>query len=367
MQKKVLVVGAGIAGLAAGRALARRGTDVEIVERHGAPQTEGMGLYLPANAVRVLDGLGLSGPLSESAQAIAWQQIRDRSGHVLTDYAVDTVWGEVGECLAITRADLHEILLDGVDVRFGTAVRTVDPDGTVSFADGATARYDLVVAADGINSVVRQAVFPRTQPTFLGQVCWRLVTEVTGVAAESPHTWTAMLGSRGRSLLVVPLGGGRAYVYASIDSDTPEEPSGSWRDLFADFGEPAVGVLSGDTPAHFAALHEISGDDWVRDRVVLIGDAAHACSPSMAQGGALALEDAVVLAELLGGVDDAGRIPGLLERYRERRSPRVRFVMAQNHRRDRARNLPALARKLLFRHAGLRMVQANHAKLRGLP
>ncbi|XVU21647.1 FAD-dependent monooxygenase [Actinoplanes sp. CA-054009] len=348
---RVLIAGAGVAGLATRIALAARGIHADLAERDPAPRDGGTGLYLPANAVRALGDLGLGEQLAKLSVPIDRQEIRDRTGDLLTSYGLDEVWGDVGESRAVSRSALHGILLDaaGPPTFPGNAVRLARPDGTVVFEDGTQASYDVVVGADGIESAVRRSVFPSTAPRFLGQICWRFLYD-----GPTSATWSVLLGDRGRSLLTVPVGDGRVYCFAAIDSAVPAAPPGDWRELFADFATDAL-AQGGD--AYFAPLYEIDGSDWVDGKVVLAGDAAHACSPSMAQGGAMALEDALVLAEELG---DLGR-------YRERRAPRVRFVLEQNRRRDNARNLPGVLRRFLFRRLGLRLVRANHAELLARP
>ncbi|WP_127509592.1 FAD-dependent monooxygenase [Actinoplanes solisilvae] len=364
MQPRILIVGAGISGLALARALRLHGMAAEIVERRADRPADGTGLYLPANAVRALHGLQVSPALAEVASPVRRQEFRDRSGHLLSGYEVSAIWKDVGECLAITHADLRRILMDGTDVRFGTAVGEVTPDARVTFSDGTEDRYDLVVGADGVNSAVRRSVFPRTQLTFLSQICWRLLVRAD---IGTPDTWIAQVGSRGRTVLSLPLRDGLVYVNAAIDSGATHDWPSNWRGLFADFGGPAAQVLAPPSEAHFAPLYEIRGDDWVRGRTVLIGDAAHACSPSMAQGGALALEDALVLGDMMSTVENLDQIPLVLQRYRERRRSRVRFVFQQNRRRDRARMFPDFVRRQFLTRAGVRMAQANHAGLLAMP
>ncbi|OKI54686.1 hypothetical protein A6A27_31745 [Micromonospora sp. CB01531] len=356
---RILIAGAGIAGLAVKHALAERGMDADLVERERAPRTGGTGLFLPANAVRALTELGLGVELAARAEPVRRQEIRDRTGRLLAGFELGAVWGEVGDSVAIRRDDLHDILYRAVGparVRFGAAVRDAQPTGAVTFEDGSRETYDVVVGADGVNSAVRR----RDSPRFLGQICWRFLAPCPAVPAG---TWTAMLGDRGRTVLTLPVGGGAVYCFAAIDSAVPRPPAGDWRDLFAGFSAPVPDLLQHGGDALFAPLSEIRGADWVDGRMVLIGDAAHAMSPSMAQGAALALEDALVLAEILAADRRGYAVASMLSRYRKRRAGRVRFVLAQNHRRDRARNLPGPMRNALFRRFGLRLVRANHAGL----
>ena len=364
---RILIVGAGIAGLAAKKALSRYGIDADLVERDPKPRTTGAGLYLPGNAVRALRDLGLSEQLAERAQPVRRQELRDDQGRVLAEFPVDAIWGDVGDCMAIRRRDLHDLLLDAVGdaaIEFDSGVRQIHRDGRVTFEDGRRSGYDLVIGADGIFSAVRLSALPEVQPEFLGQVCWRFLAPA---AALPPDTWTVLLGNRGRTFLAVPVGGGQAYCSAAIDSADPARPAGDWRSLFADFAEPAVDLLAHAEGAHYSPLYEVRAFEQTHPHVVLIGDAGHACSPSMSQGSAMAVEDALVLAETLADAPDGTAVPALLAAYRDRRANRLRFVLEQNHRRDQARHLPAFARRLVFRNFAEGIFRANHKALLSRP
>jgi 2-polyprenyl-6-methoxyphenol hydroxylase-like FAD-dependent oxidoreductase len=364
---RVLIVGAGIAGLATKRALDTYGIDADVVERDPKPRTTGAGLYLPANAVRALHDLGLAGPLAERAQRVVRQELRDNRGRLLAGFGVDAIWGAVGDCMAIRRNDLHELLLDAVgdaEIGFDTGVREVGRDGRVTFGDGRRSHYDLVIGADGLFSAVRLSALPEVQPRFLGQVCWRFLAPATNLPAG---TWTVQLGDRGRTFLAVPAGGGLAYCSAGMDSAGLARPTGDWRALFADFAAPAADLLAYAGEAHYSPLFEVRAFEQTHPHVVLIGDAAHASSPSMAQGSAMAIEDALVLAETLASAPRGTAVPEVLATYRTRRADRLRFVLEQNHRRDQARHLPAFARRLLFRGFAEPIFRANHRELLSRP
>ena len=365
---RILIVGAGLAGLSLARALDQLGVRGEVVERSAEPRTSGAGLYLPANAVRVLRRLGLGPALAERARPVLHQRLLDHRGRLLARFPTAGIWGDVGDCYAISRSDLHDILLDtgGTPVQLDLGVDRVEADGQVTFTDGTQAAYDLVVGADGIGSAVRASAFAGAPPRFLHQLCWRyLAHDDTGAVADGE--WTGRLGSGGRGFLTLPLGGGEVYCYADLNSRAATAPAGDWRELFADFADPVAGLLEQGKDAYFAPLSEIDDDDWVRPHVVLIGDAAHACSPSMAQGGAMALEDALVLAETVAGASDRAAVSAALGSYRERRLPRVRWVLDQNHRRDKAREMPAVLRNAMLRLAGERLYRGNHTRLLAQP
>lgn len=354
--RRVLVVGGGIAGLATARALIRRGVEVVVVERDASRAHVGAGVYLPANAVRALDALGLRAEVLERACQVTRQRFLDSMGRPLLEVDLATVWGSTWPCIALSHLDLHEVVGAGIPVRPGTTVTALTDQGPrvqVALDDGSTGEYDLVVGADGVRSWVRGAVLADAGPRSLGQASWRFL--VDGI--DEITAWTVFLG-RGAAFLMVPLGHGRTYCYADADADAPSQAA--LTSTCAGFAEPVPTIVhdfleTGSRP-HFSPLQEVADEAWVRGRVVLVGDAAHAMSPNMAEGVGMALEDALVLAETV----DGGRP---LHEYEARRRPRVGFVRTQTHRRDRTRHLPRMVRDASLRLAGQRIFRSNYGAL----
>ena len=363
----VLIVGAGIGGLALGRALRTRGIAAEIIERTTAWTPAGTGIYLPANGVRALQSLGLGDAVTSRSVRMTSQRILDNRGRLLAEIDLDGVWGAVGPCVGIRRADLHALLLDGargVPLRLGTTVTALTESRdavTVVFDDGVQREYDVVVGADGIHSTIRRLVFGPSPPRYVGQVSWRFLSEHT----HGITNWTVML-ARGRAFLTVPMRGG-LYCYADLTCARAESLAESniaaLRSLFADFAAPVIAILDRLVSAeavHFAPIEELSADPDVTARIVLIGDVAHATSPNMAQGACMALEDALVLAEMLAS---GGRVADQLLAFSERRRGRTRWVQQRTHRRDRVRSLPATLRNIALRSSAARMYRNDYRPL----
>jgi 2-polyprenyl-6-methoxyphenol hydroxylase-like FAD-dependent oxidoreductase len=180
-----------------------------------------------------------------------------------------------------------------------------------------------------------------------------------------------MLG-RGGTFLVVPVGRGEAYCYCDASASEPLDdlPAGRLERLrarFANYADPARAVLSRLDPAteiHFGRIEDILQDPPGVGRVLLIGDAAHAASPNMASGAALAFEDALVLAELLSARLDATE---LVPQFARRRMPRVRWIHAQTRRRDHMRNLPPRIRDLVLRYVGARLYRSSYQPMLAHP
>ena len=367
---RVLVVGAGLAGLAAARVLDRAGATVRLVERSAAPTGAGTGIYLPGNAVRSLRQLGLEAEVTERAHRIERQRFSDHRGRLLFELHVDEVWSGVGACLALPRAELHDALLAGAgDVPITWGARPVDLtiDGdrvVVELDDGSTDRHDLVLGADGLHSSVRRLTFGAADPRPVGQFAHRFVLAGVAEGSEPDRTWSVLLG-RGTSFLTIPIGGGRLYCYCDGPADSAQT---SLRELLTGYAEPVPGLLdrldessSGAAAPQEGPIEEVELASWSRGPVLLIGDAAHATSPNMAQGAAMALEDAVVLAESLTSATD---VPAGLALFEHRRRPRTDWVREQTHRRDRARGLPPVVRNQVLRRFGRRIFLANYKLLR---
>ncbi|MGH3461991.1 MAG: FAD-dependent oxidoreductase [Kribbellaceae bacterium] len=371
---RVLVVGAGIAGLSTARALRCRGLVADVVERQPTWTHTGAGIFLPGNAARALRALGLESAVAERASLIAHQRLCDHRGRLLADIDMAGLWGDVGPCLALHRADLHEVLAshgDPVPTWMGRAVVRIseqDNTATVEFSDGTTGRYDLVIGADGIHSTVRHLAVGACAVRPVGQLAWRFVTE----CPPELTTWTVLLG-REVTFLAVPIGRGQVYCYTdtpTADATRPrgEQVIGRLAERLAGFAAPVPAILDTlgpDDAVHVAPIEEVTLDGWSRGSVLLIGDAAHATPPNMAEGAAMALEDGLVLAECLAA---PGRdIAQTLARFQARRRPRTQWVRAQTHRRDHTRNLPAALRNLVLRRWGPNIVQANYRPLLDLP
>jgi FAD-dependent urate hydroxylase len=171
-----------------------------------------------------------------------------------------------------------------------------------------------------------------------------------------------MLGHR-TAFLTIPMGNGRVYCYGDVVSASGEDRDDDLGSLFSGFAEPVPSLIDSiqdRSLVHRSTIEEVALDSWVRGRVVLVGDAAHATSPNMAEGAAMALEDALVLAECLQRSDV---VPTALSAFEARRRPRTDWVRAQTHRRDRTRYLPTAIRNAVLRAVGQRMFRSNYRPL----
>jgi 2-polyprenyl-6-methoxyphenol hydroxylase-like FAD-dependent oxidoreductase len=362
----VLVVGAGIAGLAVARSLRQAGFQPRVVEKLPATTVAGAGLYMPGNGARALRALGLHDAVRPLGSVITRQRLHTRTGRLLADVDVTQLWAAVGECRGLPRADLHEVLLAGAGGEVAhelavTGLEIVDGTAKVEFADGSAAEYDLVVAADGRRSQVRGMAGLGGAARPVGQVAYRAV--ISG--GPDLDAWTVWLGGR-TSILAVPIGAGRLYVYADElaprgqQPTPPADPLARVRELLRPYGGPVPDLVALVDRVQVAVIEEVDVPAWVNGPVVLIGDAAHAASPNMAQGAAMALEDAVALTEELSRARD---VPAALAAYERRRRARAAWVLDQSHRRDQARYLPRPLRHAVLRWGADAIFRRNYGPL----
>ena len=340
---RVLVVGGGIGGLSATIALRRQGIDVDVVEINPKWDVYGVGIIQPGNAIRAMDALGLADRCVEAGFPMPGSRMHDTQGNVLADMGFVRPPGlreELPIMSALRRPRLHEILKaavrdSGADVRLGMTVANLEPAGdhvAVTFTDNTHGDYDLVIGADGINSLVRTMVFGADlRPHYTGQICWRYNVPRP---PEVESLWMFM-GERGKAGFC-PLSPELMYVLLieqppgdDAESRAPKERlAATFRERLAEFGGKMAEVREQITEDDEVVVRPVDTivvpPPWHRGRVVLIGDAAHATSPHVGQGAAQAVEDGIVLAEELGADQP---LEGALDAFMDRRYERCKMVV----------------------------------------
>jgi 2-polyprenyl-6-methoxyphenol hydroxylase-like FAD-dependent oxidoreductase len=337
--RNVLVVGGGAAGCAAAILLARAGVAVDLVEIKPDPTAYGSGITVQGNALRVLRELGVWEEVRSAGYPFTTLGLRAPDGRLLVEMEDARTGGpDLPATVGMYRPTLARILADraaavGVKLTFGrTADRlTQDADGVdVTFTDGTNARYDLVIGADGVRSHIRRLVGIEleTKPTGMG--IWRVF------AARPPEVARTDLVYHGACHIAgyCPTSADTLYAYLVENAQdrsglSPEERLAVMQDLAANYHGPWDAIRERMTdPARvnytWFETHLLDRP-WNRGRVVLIGDAVHTCPPTVAQGAALALEDAAVLAELLLAADSVDQ--SLFDAFTDRRYDRVRTVV----------------------------------------
>lgn len=360
--RKVSIVGGGVGGMAAALALARRGAAVTLHERAPFLGEVGAGLQIGPNGVAVLDALGASGRLDERATRPEAIEMRDhRSGRLVARVplgpAASARYGR--PYWHLHRADLLGVLADaavaaGVQVCLGREM--MGPDDPV--LDEAS----VVVAADGVRSGFRAAAFAGDPPRFTGHVAWRGLVAADKVPESLGRPGARVWMGPGRHLVSYPLRGGRLVNFIAVEErkawaeegwSQPGDPSDLKR-AFADFGGDAAALVRAIPQCFLWGLfdHPVL-PAWTDGRIVLLGDACHPMLPFLAQGAAMALEDAWVLAASL---DAATTQEAGLAAYQSARLSRTARVQAASARNARVYHLGGAAR--LPVHAGLRAVSA---------
>ncbi|MGA5002231.1 FAD-dependent monooxygenase [Streptomyces arboris] len=353
--RHAVVAGGGIGGLAAAVALNRRGWRVTVCERAPVLTGIGAGIVLAPNALRALDSIGLGPDVWAGDALLGPVGLRTPDGAWLSRTGAGAISSRYGPpARAVHRGSLIDALAAALPpgvVRLGVAVTGVDDTGdpgdpgdtgdtgdtVVVRTSAGDLRADVVVAADGMRSVLRGQLFPRHPGLrHAGEAGWRAVLPGVGPPPRSAaETW-----GRGERFGIVPLVDGRIYVYATAVCATAAsgprtQPADHHAELTRRFGawhDPIPALLDRlgrRNPDPVGVLHhdfyELASPlpRFHSGRVALLGDAAHAMTPNMGQGGCQAIEDAVVLAHLLAADAD---VPAALAAYtkaRHRRTTRI--------------------------------------------
>ncbi len=333
---RIAVIGAGIGGLAAATALARRGAKVTVFEQAEAIREVGAGLQLSPNGWKVIAALGLGGAFSAAPQAAA-VSLRDyRAGREVLRLDLARL-GPGMIYRFVHRADLIEALAEvaraaGVEIRLGQQIATVTPGAPARIvaATGEAAEADLILGADGLHSVVRPVLNGAAPARFTGQVAWRaVVPNVVGHPFEArvhmgPHRHVVSYPLRNGAFVNLVAVQERASWTEEGWSQTDE--GRNLRAAFADFGGDTARLLeAADRPGLWGLFRHPVAENWHGDGLALLGDAAHPTLPFLAQGANLALEDAWELADVLERAPD---LSTGLAAYQTRRRDRAQRVIA---------------------------------------
>lgn len=335
---KVLVIGGGIGGLVAARALRLKSIDVDLIEKQPDWSVYGVGIIQPYNMLRALQKIGLAQQCLEVGAAFDSYRIHDAQGNVLFDPEISDAHGvELPANNGITRPKLHDVLIAGAkevgtDIRLGTTVSAYKDHGEyveVGFSDGEQRRYDLALAFDGALSDTRRNLFgDECRPAFNGQGVWRY-----NFPRPASLDTAALYFGATTKVGLVPLSSTLMYMFIV----TPEK-DGTW------YGGPEVakqmqerldgygglvGELRGQITDPAAVVYRpmmnlLLPKPWYKGRLLLAGDAAHTTTPHLGQGAAMAIEDGVLLGELLS---EHATVRSALDTFMTRRFDRVKYVV----------------------------------------
>lgn len=334
----VLIVGAGMSGLTLGVALKRAGIHCEIVEIRTTLSEPGLGISLQGPALRALQSVGMADGCIRRGFGYSYFKACDAQGNVTGTVDLPRLLGpDYPATVGILRQSVHEVLADGlaelkVPIRLGTTVTDIDDNGRavdVTFTDGTSGRFDLVIGADGANSKVRERLFgTELQPRYTGQMNWRAMVS-RPPEVQGRYSYFGPTNKSGFN----PISQTQMYIYAL--QNVPVRPRwpdaelpGRLRTLLAEFGG-ALGRAREEvtTPEQIVCRPVFSlilPPPWHRGRLLVLGDAAHATTPQLASGASIAIEDTVVLARLLAS---DMTLDAALEDFTKRRYERCKMIV----------------------------------------
>lgn len=336
MKNRILIIGGGIAGLTTALALQRRNIDFMVFEAVPEIKAVGAGISLAGNAMRALKKLGVDEEVKRNGHLISSMIIEDDKGKRISVMDAEKLSREHGLVnVAIHRADLHQVLLNAIDSsKIVTGKKAVDfneePEGiTIFFDDGSLEQGSAAIIADGIHSGIRKKLLPGVSPRYSGYTCWRGVVENRwSIEHHAVETW----GPNGR-FGYVPIGNNKIYWFACKNAPVKDEMMSLFRvaelvDNFKRYAHPIPEILR-DTPdsdliwSDIVDLKPIS--QYAYNRILLLGDAAHATTPNLGQGACMAMEDALFVAELIDNQSES--IAHAFKLFEQKRVPRVHYIV----------------------------------------
>ena len=336
MVKKVLVVGAGIGGQSVAIGLKKAGFDVDVVEIHKEFNVYGVGIIQQANALRALDAIGVADEAMRRGSPYGKVKLCLPHGVQVGEAGTPPI-GRFPSHNGISRKILHDVLFEeaqkvGLKYRMGVTIETIDNQtdvANVTFSDGTSGSYDIVIAADGVNSKVRKLIFGEFKSNYVGLSVWRY-------AFKRPASLDTgyIFFNKKHKLGVIPMTADSCYIFLnSAEGDNPIIPEDQLVDklkaYMSAYPIPLVQELIPQVTdaklVNYRTLETLKMPaPWYKNRVVVLGDAAHTTIPQLGSGAALAIEDAVVLIEEL---QKEGSVEETFERYMKRRYDRCKMVV----------------------------------------
>jgi 2-polyprenyl-6-methoxyphenol hydroxylase-like FAD-dependent oxidoreductase len=333
--KRFAILGGGIGGLTLAITLQRKNIDVTVYE--AAPQWKplGAGLGLAGNAVKAFREVGIDNEILDESKVLKKVVIRNPRGKVLVSTDSEEVSKRFGVVnnFTIHRADLHNVLISKLvpgTVQLGKACVDFDQSEngvTLRFADGTSAEAGYVIAADGIHSVARKKLLSHVATRYAGYTCWRGINDNPPAgfnADETSETW-----GQGARFGVVPLSKNRVYWFACVNASANDPMMRSMTPVdlltfFGSFHSPIPELIKRTPKVIWNDIIDIEPiKQFAFGKVVLMGDAAHATTPNMGQGACMAIEDAVVLANLLDSSRPVEESFRMFEHKRIRRTTKI--------------------------------------------
>ncbi len=342
---KVLIIGGGFSGTSAAIQLNKQNIETHLLEINPEWQAEGAGISLHGATLRAFKTLGILDEFLAHGSGSDKLEVMTASGHPIASIPNPRFAGpDIPGAGAIMRPVLAKIMAgkvveSGTKIRLGQTYQTLEQDDsgvTVSFSDGSTERFDLVIAADGVHSKTRQLLMPDSPlPSYTGQGVWRAV-----LPKPQDCNCTMMWVGPHLKAGINPMSQDEVYLFLTVNSETrqrfsPEqEPAILKQLLLENFSAPLVQSLAEQiNQESLVSLRPLDSllvpQPWHKDRIVMIGDTVHATTPHLASGACIGIEDAIVLAEELA---QNSELAAALENYQQRRWERCRMVVENSGR-----------------------------------
>jgi 2-polyprenyl-6-methoxyphenol hydroxylase-like FAD-dependent oxidoreductase len=349
--KKALIIGAGIGGLSAAIFLQQQGWKVALFDKKAELSESGAGIVLAANAMDVLALLGVADQVRRAGAQVGLAEIRTWNGNLITSLPTSKLAARYGTySYLIHRAALQSILYQCLseertsfflNKKF-TAVEQNDNQVTVRFEDGIEEHGDILIGADGLQSSVRDRLFGHSDLRYAGYTAYRGITHFSDLRYVPEVGGGFEAWGRGKRFGYSHLGQDQIFWFAAINASrqTRVAQEQRKREVLRQFmgWYPPIEAVIQATDEESILTHDIYDrkplERWSEGRITLLGDAAHPMLPNLGQGGAQAMEDALVLSQCLQGVNHTAisEVTGALQLYEQRRMPRTNRVVRQSRR-----------------------------------
>lgn len=332
----IAIIGGGIGGLAAAAGLHKIGIKAHVYEQATSFKPLGAGIGIGSNAMLALHKIGVAEDVLKSGMPLHEQRFLNAQFKVMNTIDFSLLKDRFGEeNITIQRAHLHEALFEAIDSTYFHFDKKVcsftqnEQTVTLTFHDGESKTVDYVIAADGIHSIFRKTLLPNAEPRYANYTCWRGITKNKG---DVPlHISSEAWSSKGR-FGWAPLHNGDVYWFACVNAKENDPlyhtlDKRGVANLFSHFS-PTVERLINETEDTYFLHHDLYDikplKSFVYDRIILLGDAAHATTPNMGQGAGQAIEDAYELAVAL---ENSATVKDAFLHYDKRRVKKTKKVI----------------------------------------